>query len=76
MLLDVLEAEVTAVYGRTELEMITQCTEVQRSREDPTPWAAVAPGLDRSRGKTQDVSLYGCRADRAMNSTAMKFLKG
>lgn len=77
MVLGVLEAEITTIYGHTELEMVTQCTEVQRSGENPAPLVAVAAGLDRSGGKTHvGIPLCGCRAHRAVNSKAVKFLKG
>lgn len=51
MLLGVLEAEVTTIYGHTELEMVTRYTKVQRSGENPALLVAVAAGLDRSGGK-------------------------
>lgn len=77
MLLGVLEAEITTIYGHTELEMVTRYTKVQRSGENPAPLVAVAAGLDRSGGKTHvGIPLCGCRAHRAVNSKAVKFLKG
>lgn len=53
MVLGVLEAEITTIYGHTELEMVTRYTEVQRSGENPALLVAVAAGLDRSGGKTR-----------------------
>lgn len=53
MVLGVLEAEITTIYGHTELEMVTQCTEVQRSGENRALLVAVAAGLDRSGRKTR-----------------------
>jgi len=77
VVLGVLEAEITTIYGHTELEMVTQCTEVQRSGENRALLVAVAAGLDRSGGKTHvGIPLCGCRAHRAVNSKAVKFLKG
>jgi len=77
VVLGVLEAEITTIYGHTELEMVTQCTEVQRSGENRALLLAVAAGLDRSGGKTHvGIPLCGCRAHRAVNSKAVKFLKG
>lgn len=52
MVLGVLEAEITTIYGHTELEMVTRYTEVQRSGENLVLLVAVAAGLDRSGGKT------------------------
>jgi len=77
VVLGVLEAEITTIYGHTELEMVTQSTEVQRSGENRALLLAVAAGLDRSGGKTHvGIPLCGCRAHRAVNSKAVKFLKG
>lgn len=53
MVLGVLEAEITTIYGHTELEMVTRYTKVQRSGENLVLLVAVAAGLDRSGGKTR-----------------------